>query len=254
MKKGTILLLALSLFWGANVRAQEVNTELQDSAVSKVQPTDLLPEVKPSLVPQPGTVTRSNIASSLDLKLSDPLSNGTSAGSAGAESAKPVSMKIGENALPDFSSSSTWLPKGVKVYGDDWQLPGLMSQRTATFAYEKEWGRLQLMPYTSVSKLGTGVYGIGGVNRMALGGQMKYHVNDWLTVGLYGQYVPVSTTDMRSMMMAPFTPKSNYGGFVEVMFNQHWGIGARVGREFAPSRNGKWEWKNTTDFYPIYKK
>lgn len=80
---------------------------------------------------------------------------------------------------------------------------------------------------------------------------MAYQVNDWLTVGFYGQYVPTKTSDPRSVIMSPFNPKSSYGGFMEVMFNQHWGIGAKMGREFAPQKNGKWGWKNTTEVYPI---
>ena len=79
-------------------------------------------------------------------------------------------------------------------------------------------------------------------------------VNDWLTVGFYGQYVPTKTSDPRSVIMSPFNPKSSYGGFMEVMFNQHWGIGAKMGREFAPQKNGKWGWKNTTEVYPIFRK
>lgn len=95
---------------------------------------------------------------------------------------------------------------------------------------------------------------MGNLTKASFGGRMAYQVNDWLTVGFYGQYVPTKTSDSRSVIMSPFNPKSSYGGFMEVMFNQHWGIGAKMGREFAPQKNGKWGWKNTTEVYPIFRK
>lgn len=106
--------------------------------------------------------------------------------------------------------------------------------------YRQDMGRFAFSPYVGMSKMNTGVYGMGNLTKATFGSTLSYHVNDWLTVGLYGQYVPTNTTDPRSVIMSPFMPKSSYGGFIEVMFNRHWGIGARMGREFAPQKNGKW--------------
>ena len=71
--------------------------------------------------------------------------------------------------------------------------------------------------------MNTGVYGFGNLTKASFGGIMSYQVNDWLKVGLYGQYVPTNTKIPQSVIMSPFLPKNAYGGFVEVMFNQHGG-------------------------------
>ena len=129
-----------------------------------------------------------------------------------------------------------------------------MDKRAAMFVYHQDLGKFSLSPYVGIEQVNTGAYRLGYFIKVTFGGNMSYQVNDWLKVGLYGQYVPTNTNDMRSVIMFPFMPKSAYGGFVEVMFNQHWGVGAKMGREFAPQKNGKWGWKNTTEFYPIFKK
>ena len=170
-----------------------------------------------------------------------------------AEPKEGTSLKINPNAIPHYETPHlTWGP--VVTFRSSEEVPGMTGMQTAGFAYQQNIGRLTLMPYAGMSQINTGVYGFGNITKANLGGMMSYQVNDWLRVGLYGQFVPTKTSDPRSIIVSPFIPKSNYGGFVEVMFNEHWGVGAKVGREFAPSRNGKWEWKNTTEVYPIYKK
>jgi len=162
-------------------------------------------------------------------------------------------LKIAPNAIPHYSVPSSNLgPFAAYSYGVE--VPGLMNKQAAGLAYQQNLGRFAFSPYVGIDKVNTDVYGFGNLTKASFGGTMSYQVNDWLRVGLYGRYVPTTTSDPRSVLISPFNPKSNYGGFVEVMFNQHWGVGAKMGREFAPQKNGKWGWKNTTEFYPIYKK
>lgn len=162
-------------------------------------------------------------------------------------------LKISPNAVPKLETPQMGLGK-LEAYVDGSEVPGLMNKQYGGFMYRQDMGRFTFSPYVGMAKMNTGVYGMGNLTKTTFGSTLSYHVNDWLTVGLYGQFVPMRADDPRSVIMSPFMPKSNYGGFLEVMFNRHWGVGARVGREFAPQKNGKWGWKNTTDIYPIYKK
>jgi|GEM_PF-369302 len=162
-------------------------------------------------------------------------------------------LKIAPDAIPHYVvPTSSFGP--FAAYSSSLEVPGLMNKQSAGLVYQQNVGRFVFSPYIGIDKVNTGVYGFGNLTKASFGGTMSYQVNDWLTVGLYGQYVPTKTSDPRSVIISPFNPKSNYGGFVEVMFNQHWGVGAKMGREFAPQKNGKWGWKNTTEIYPIYRK
>lgn len=162
-------------------------------------------------------------------------------------------LEIAPNAIPHISLLSPNLGT-MAVYSSDIEVPGLMNRQTAGVVYQQNFGRFVFSPYVGIEKINTGVYGFGNLTKASFGGRMAYQVNDWLTVGFYGQYVPTKTSDPRSVIMSPFNPRSSYGGFMEVMFTQHWGIGAKMGREFAPQKNGKWGWKNTTEVYPIFRK
>ena len=162
-------------------------------------------------------------------------------------------LEIAPNAIPHISLLSPNLGT-IAVYSSGIEVPGLMNRQTAGVVYQQNFGRFVFSPYVGIEKINTGVYGFGNLTKASFGGRMAYQVNDWLTVGFYGQYVPTKTSDPRSVIMSPFNPKSSYGGFMEVMFNQHWGRGAKMGREFAPQKNGKWGWKNTTEVYPIFRK
>ncbi len=174
-------------------------------------------------------------------------------GSYYSESKDETPLKIAPNAMPHWQVPSMPL-ESFTAYHSGAEMPGLMDRQTAGLMYRQDLGRFAFSPYVGMEKVNTGVYGFGNLTKATFGSTMSYQVNDWLTVGLYGQYVPTKTSDPRSVIMSPFMPRSNYGGFVEVMFNRHWGVGAKMGREFAPQKNGKWGWKNTTDIYPIYKK
>ena len=162
-------------------------------------------------------------------------------------------LKIAPDAIPHYVVPTSSFGPFV-AYSSSLEVPGLMNKQSAGLVYQQNVGRFVFSPYIGIDKVNTGVYGFGNLTKASFGGTMSYQVNDWLTVGLYGQYVPTKTSDPRSVIISPFNPKSNYGGFVEVMFNQHWGVGAKMGREFAPQKNGKWGWKNTTEIYPIYRK
>lgn len=131
-------------------------------------------------------------------------------------------LEIAPNAIPHFSLPSPNLGTMV-VYSSGIEVPGLMNKQTAGVVYQQNFGRFVFSPYVGIEKINTGVYGFGNLTKASFGGRMAYQVNDWLTVGFYGQYVPTKTSDPRSVIMSPFNPKSNYGGFMEVMFNQHWG-------------------------------
>ena len=168
-----------------------------------------------------------------------------------SEEGKP--LEIAPNAIPHISLPSPNLG-AMAVYSSGIEVPGLMNRQTAGVVYQQNFGRFVFSPYVGIEKINTGVYGFGNLTKASFGGRMAYQVNDWLTVGFYGQYVPTKTSDPRSVIMSPFNPKSSYGGFMEVMFNQHWGIGAKMGREFAPQKNGTWGWTNTTEVYPIFRK
>ncbi len=162
-------------------------------------------------------------------------------------------LQISPNALPHFPTPQVNLLP-ISAYSSSLEVPGLINKQSARVVYHQDLGHFVFSPYVGMEKVNTGMYGFGNLTKASFGGTMSYHVNDWLTVGLYGQYVPTKTSDPRCVIISPFMPKNSYGGFVEVMFNQHWGVGARMGREFAPQKNGKWGWKNTTEIYPIYKK
>ncbi len=162
-------------------------------------------------------------------------------------------LKISPNAIPHYETPQMNLGP-ISAYSVGVEVPGLMNKQSAGIVYQQNMGRFVFSPYVGVEKINTGVYGFGNLTKASFGGTMSYHVNDWLTVGFYGQYVPTRTSDPRSVIMSPFMPKNSYGGFLEVMFNEHWGVGAKMGREFAPQKNGKWGWKNTTEFYPIFRK
>ena len=170
-----------------------------------------------------------------------------------SETKDETPLKIAPDAIPHYTLPSANIGP-IAAYSFMTEVPGLMDKRAAMFVYKQDIGRFTFSPYVGVEQVNTGAYRLGYFNKATFGGNMSYQVNDWLRVGFYGQYVPTKTNDMRSVIMSPFMPKSAYGGFVEVMFNQHWGVGAKMGREFAPQKNGKWGWKNTTEFYPIYKK
>lgn len=170
-----------------------------------------------------------------------------------SESKDEAPLKIAPNAIPHEQVPSMSLGP-FSAYYSGVEAPGLMNRQAAGLLYRQNLGRFTFSPYVGMEKVNTGVYGFGNLTKATFGSTMSYQVNDWLTVGLYGQYVPTKTSDPRSVIVSPFMPRSNYGGFIEVMFNQHWGVGAKMGREFAPQKNGKWGWKNTTEFYPIYKK
>ena len=162
-------------------------------------------------------------------------------------------LKIAPNAIPHYTAPTSNLGP-FAAYSYSVEVPGLMNRQMAAFTYQQYVGRFAFSPYIGIDKVNTGVYGFGNLTKASFGGTMSYQVNDWLKVGLYGQYVPTNTKEPQSVIVSPFLPKNSYGGFVEVMFNQHWGVGAKMGREFAPQKNGKWGWKNTTEFYPIYRK
>lgn len=164
-----------------------------------------------------------------------------------------VPLKIAPNAIPHYTLPSMNIGP-ISAYSFRTEVPGLMDKQAAMFVYHQDLGRFSFSPYVGVEQVNTGAYRLGYFNKATFGGNMSYQVNDWLRVGFYGQYVPTNTSDVRSVIMSPFMPKSAYGGFLEVMFNEHWGVGAKMGREFAPQKNGKWGWKNTTEFYPIFKK
>ena len=168
-----------------------------------------------------------------------------------SESKDEVPLRIAPNAIPHYTVPTIG---AIGAYSFSTEVPGLMSKQAAMAFYRQDIGRFSFSPYVGIEKINTGVYHMGHFNKAMFGGKMSYQVTDWLRVGFYGQYVPTKTTDMRSIVMSPFMPKSAYGGFMEIMFNEHWGVGAKMGREFAPQKNGKWGWKNTTEFYPIYKK
>ena len=170
-----------------------------------------------------------------------------------SETKDETPLKIAPDAIPHYTLPSANIGP-IAAYSFMTEVPGLMDKRAAMFVYQQDIGRFTFSPYVGVEQVNTGAYRLGYFNKATFGGNMSYQVNDWLRVGFYGQYVPTKTTDMRGVIISPFMPKSAYGGFVEVMFNQHWGVGAKMGREFAPQKNGKWGWKNTTEFYPIYKK
>ena len=162
-------------------------------------------------------------------------------------------LQISPNAIPKYESSQMIWGKWGTYYVSG-EVPGLMDRQNGGFMYRQDIGQFTFSPYVGMEKINTGVYRMGNLTRATFGSTLSYHVNDWLTVGLYGQFVPMKTADPRSIIMSPFMPKSNFGGFLEVMFNQHWGVGAKIGREFVPQKNGKWGWKNTREIYPIYKK
>lgn len=164
-----------------------------------------------------------------------------------------VTLKIAPNAIPHYTLPSVNIGP-LAAYSFSTEVPGLMDKQTVMFVYHQDLGRFAFSPYVGVQQVNMGAYRLGHFNKATFGGNLSYQVNDWLRVGFYGQYVPTNTSDVRSVIMFPFMPKSAYGGFLEVMFNQHWGVGAKMGREFAPQKNGKWGWKNTTEIYPIYKK
>ena len=170
-----------------------------------------------------------------------------------SESKDEVTLKIAPNAIPHYTLPSVNIGP-LAAYSFRTEVPGLMDKQTVMFVYHQDLGRFAFSPYVGVQQVNMGAYRLGYFNKATFGGNLSYQVNDWLRVGFYGQYVPTNTSDVRSVIMSPFMPKSAYGGFLEVMFNQHWGVGAKMGREFAPQKNGKWGWKNTTEIYPIYKK
>lgn len=164
-----------------------------------------------------------------------------------------IPLKIAPNAIPHYTAPSSNLGF-FAAYSYGIEVPGLMNKQSAGVSYQQDFGQFVFSPYIGIDKVNTGVYGFGNLTKASFGGTMSYQVNDWLKVGLYGQYVPTNTKMPQSVIMSPFLPKNAYGGFVEVMFNQHWGVGAKMGREFAPQKNGKWGWKNTTEVYPIFRK
>ena len=168
-----------------------------------------------------------------------------------SEDGKP--LRISPNAIPKYENPQLGLYR-LEAYYAGSEVPGLMNKQSSGFMYRQNIGRFTFSPYLGMEKMNTGVYGFGNLTKATFGSTMSYQVNDWLTVGLYGQFVPMNTGYPQSIIMSPFMPKSNYGGFIEMMFNRHWGVGAKMGREFAPQKNGKWGWKNTMDIYPIYKK
>ena len=170
-----------------------------------------------------------------------------------SESKDETALKIAPNAIPHYTLPSVNIGP-LAAYSFSTEVPGVMDKQMVMLVYHQDLGRFAFSPYVGVQQVNTGAYRLGLFNQATFGGNISYQVNDWLRVGFYGQYVPTKTSDMRSIIMSPFMPKSAYGGFLEVMFNQHWGVGAKMGREYAPQKNGKWGWKNTTEFYPIYKK
>ena len=221
------------------MQAQEVKSVSLDTIPKSSLPTELL---SPNL--------------SNDVPASRPSLGGfpvLSGSSYYSETKDEAPLKIAPNAIPHYTLPSANIGP-IAAYSFSTEVPGLMDKLGAMFVYQQDLGKFTFFPYVGVEQVNTGAYRLGYFNKATFGGNMSYQVNDWLRVGFYGQYVPTKNNDMRSVIMSPFMPKSAYGGFVEVMFNQHWGVGAKMGREFAPQKNGKWGWKNTTEFYPIYKK
>lgn len=234
-----IVVAYVACFCPLALQAQEVKSVSLDTIPKSSLPTEMM---APNL--------------SNDMPVSRPTLGGflvLSGSSYYSETKDETPLKIAPDAIPHYTLPSANIGP-IAAYSFMTEVPGLMDKRAAMFVYQQDIGRFTFSPYVGVEQVNTGAYRLGYFNKATFGGNMSYQVNDWLRVGFYGQYVPTKTTDMRSVIMSPFMPKSAYGGFVEVMFNQHWGVGAKMGREFAPQKNGKWGWKNTTEFYPIYKK
>ncbi|MDR1676366.1 MAG: hypothetical protein LBR86_07865 [Tannerella sp.] len=68
-----------------------------------------------------------------------------------------------------------------------------------------------------------------------------YRLTPWLTVGAYGQYVPLEQYNARqgSMLPSPFVPASSFGVTGTAMFNRTFGVNGTLGKEYDP-RNGQW--------------
>lgn len=158
-------------------------------------------------------------------------------------------LSISPNALPQFSPQSDFVVPAFSAYRISDQVTEGMDRQTAMFAYRIDVGNLSIMPYAHYDMVNAGF--MGHYTKMGVGSRMAYEVNDWLTVGMFGQYVPKNS---QSIMVAPFDPKTNYGGFVEVMFNQHWGVGYQVSRDYVLQRNGKWKWQTSHALYPVHRK
>lgn len=237
---------------GVKMQYSEVKSVTLDSIPNASLPHEVVtPNVSDAKLPVMG-----NGVEGLEYETSRPSLGGfpvLSGSSYYSETKDEAPLKIAPNAIPHYTLPSTNIGP-IAAYSFSTEVPGLMDKRAAMFVYQQDLGRFSFSPYVGVEQVNTGAYRLGYFNKATFGGNMSYQVNDWLKVGFYGQYVPTKINDMRSVIMSPFMPKSAYGGFVEVMFNQHWGVGAKMGREFAPQKNGKWGWKNTTEFYPIYKK
>lgn len=135
-----------------------------------------------------------------------------------------------------------WKGAVLGVTGSQSALPGLMDIGSGALMFHQDYGRFHFSAVGMANK-----YWMPGISspigmpmlntQYGFGGEVSYDVGKALTLHAFGTYY--ATNPMMGTAASPYLNSTNYGGYADIRFSEHFGSDVGVRRYLSPM-TGKW--------------
>ena len=135
-----------------------------------------------------------------------------------------------------------WKGAVLGVTGSQSALPGLMDISSGALMFHQDYGRFHFSAVGMANK-----YWMPGISspigmpmlntQYGFGGEVSYDVGKALTLHAFGTYY--ATNPMMGTAASPYLNSTNYGGYADIRFSEHFGSDVGVHRYLSPM-TGKW--------------
>ncbi len=129
---------------------------------------------------------------------------------------------------------ASWDGGMVYATGAVTSLQGLAGIERGRVTFLQQLGPLSVSMWGEAAKYG---YFRGLTTQYGFGGSATWTFNPTLSLTVFGSYY--NTNPWQSSAMAPYFASTNYGGYLGINFNDHWGVDVGAQRSFE-SYNNRW--------------
>lgn len=229
MKKFAIFLLSAGISAAAfGQTAPDISTtrELPDSLRnSGMNPPEKTDSVR-SPLSSPETADDAGAVAPLRPGLPTTLSNET-----------PSDLRPFRYSMPTDGRIFLWRNGGVFGNVSTASMPGLMGVESGSIIFMQQAGRFTFTAHADAAKYG---YFNGLQTTFGYGGSIGYRFSDRVSMTLFGSYYTPLNAGAMLPAVAGYTSVTNFGGYVNYQFSDHWGI--KVGAQaYRRSDTGSFE-------------